>query len=92
VQRACRTCHVLLVLLTDAKDRLALTISRMRTLTGAARPVKLAAALRFAQNLRMQCEALRAEAERHKMWHYRVAGVITDKTEPNGERRPRTSS
>ena len=72
VQPVCRTCDILLLLLGDAKKKVGVTISRMRMFTGAARPDDFQAALLEARSVRKECQAIRAEVERHKGQHRRI--------------------
>lgn len=64
-----RTCGVLAASLEDVKGRLAIAVSQMRSVTGVGRREAFQAAFRDAQSLRMECELLIAEVERHKAEH-----------------------
>ena len=66
MQPTCRTCDVLLIVLSDAKDSLNRAMSRMRMLIGTGRRDESQAALREAQSLRLECQAMRAEVGRIK--------------------------
>src|SRR4051794_25729918 len=59
----CQTCSVLAASLEDASDRLALTISQMRTISGIGMPEAFQATFRRAQSLRRECEILMTEVE-----------------------------
>jgi hypothetical protein len=65
----CGTCHVLSNRVEDAKTRLDEAVLRMTNLAGAKRSDEFQAALSEMQSLRMECQALREEVERHQIEH-----------------------
>jgi hypothetical protein len=65
----CETCHSLLNHLHDAKRRLDEAFLRITALAGVRRSDEFQAALREMQSLHMECQALRAAVERHKVQH-----------------------
>jgi hypothetical protein len=62
----CETCRILFRSLEDANARFVLAISQVCTLTGRGMPEGFQAALREAECLRMECQDIQAELERHK--------------------------
>jgi hypothetical protein len=65
----CERCRVLLDRLRVCANRLDEAISRMRGLAGVRRSDEFSAASRDAESLRMECQVMRAEVERHRAEH-----------------------
>jgi hypothetical protein len=65
----CERCKVLSDRLKGCMKLLDEAVARMRSLVGAKKPEEFAALLRETESQRMECEAIRAELDRHKRHH-----------------------